>query len=53
METAAVIQNLDLVICADMVIAHLAGALGVPVWLALHVAADFEGASTRQPALPR
>jgi tetratricopeptide (TPR) repeat protein len=35
MDTAAVMKNLDLVIAADTAIAHLAGALGVPVWLAL------------------
>jgi Tfp pilus assembly protein PilF len=35
MDTAAVMMNLDLVISPDTVIAHLAGALGVPTWLAL------------------
>lgn len=34
-DTAAVIQQLDLVIACDSAVAHLAGALGVPVWLAL------------------
>jgi Flp pilus assembly protein TadD len=34
-DTAAVIRNLDLVISADTAIAHLAGALGVPVWTAI------------------
>lgn len=34
-DTAAVIGQLDLVITADTAIAHLAGALNVPVWLAL------------------
>lgn len=39
MDTAAVIKNLDLVITVDTSIAHLAGALGAPVWLMiLHVA---------------
>jgi hypothetical protein len=33
--TAAVIANLDLVITADTGIAHLAGAMGKPVWIAL------------------
>ena len=32
---AAIMKNLDLVIACDTLIAHLAGALGVPVWLAL------------------
>jgi hypothetical protein len=35
MDTAAVMQHLNLVICSDSAVAHLAGALGVPVWLAL------------------
>jgi tetratricopeptide (TPR) repeat protein len=35
MDTAAVIKNLDLVICPNTALVHLAGALGVPVWLAL------------------
>lgn len=35
MDTAAVIHNLDLVIAADTVVAHLAGALGAPLWAAL------------------
>jgi tetratricopeptide (TPR) repeat protein len=33
--TAALVQNLDLVITCDSAPAHLAGALGVPVWVAL------------------
>ena len=32
-DTAALIGNLDLVIAADTAVAHLAGALGKPVWL--------------------
>jgi Flp pilus assembly protein TadD len=32
-ETAALIENLDLVITVDTVIAHLAGGLGKPVWI--------------------
>ncbi len=35
MDTAAVMRNLDLIITSDTAIPHLAGALGVPVWLLL------------------
>jgi len=33
-DTAAIMQNLDLIITSDTSVAHLAGALGRPVWLA-------------------
>ena len=35
MDTAAIMMNLDLVITSDTAVPHLAGALGVPVWVAL------------------
>jgi tetratricopeptide (TPR) repeat protein len=41
MDTAAVMMNLDLVVSADTAVAHLAGALGVPVWLALPFVPDW------------
>ena len=41
MDTAAVMKNLDLVITCDTAIAHLAGGLGVPVWVALQLAPDW------------
>jgi hypothetical protein len=40
-DTAAVIENLDLVISIDSVIAHLAGALGKPVWILLRFVAHW------------
>ena len=40
-DTAAVIALLDLVICVDTAVAHLAGALGKPVLILLPYAADF------------
>ncbi|WP_222619305.1 tetratricopeptide repeat protein [Undibacterium hunanense] len=40
-ETAAVIANLDLVITVDTSVAHLAGALGKPVWIMLPFSPDF------------
>jgi tetratricopeptide (TPR) repeat protein len=41
MDTAAVLVNLDLMITCDSAVAHLAGALGVPVWVALPFAPDW------------
>src|SRR5205085_11720915 len=40
-ETAAVIASLDLVISVDSMVAHLAGALVVPLWPLLHDTADW------------
>ena len=39
--TAAAIANLDLCICVDSALAHLAGAMGCPVWVLLPLAADW------------
>jgi len=41
LDTAAIMASLDLVICSDSAIGHLAGALGRPVWLALKLAPDW------------
>lgn len=40
-DTAALIQCLDLVITVDTSVAHLAGALGRPVWVLLRFAPDW------------
>ncbi|MBM4220713.1 MAG: tetratricopeptide repeat protein, partial [Gammaproteobacteria bacterium] len=40
-DTAALIAGLDLVISVDTSVAHLAGALGKPVWLLLPAAPDY------------
>src|SRR5262249_53447744 len=41
LDPAAIMKTLDLVVTADTAAAHLAGALAVPVWLALSRAADW------------
>jgi hypothetical protein len=45
-DTAAIIETLDLVITSDSAIAHLAGALGRPVWLALPSTPDWRWGMT-------
>jgi tetratricopeptide (TPR) repeat protein len=40
-DTAAILTTVDLVVTVDSAIAHLAGALGVPVWLVLSVTPDW------------
>jgi tetratricopeptide (TPR) repeat protein len=41
MDSAAVMMHLDLVITTDTAVAHLAGALGVPVWVLLHATPEW------------
>jgi len=41
LDTAAIMKNCDLVITADTAPAHLAGALGVPAWVALKYVPDW------------
>ncbi len=48
MDTAAVMKNLDLFITSDTAVAHLAGALGIPVWLMLSSTPDWRWSSTRE-----
>ena len=41
MDTAALLENVDLLIACDTAIAHLAGALGVPTWIVLNTQPDW------------
>ncbi len=48
LETAAVLVNLDLFITSDTAVAHLAGALGVPVWMPLSTTPDWRWMTHRE-----
>ena len=47
MDTAAIMRNIDLVITSDTSTAHLAGALAVPVWIALPYVASWQWMRSR------
>lgn len=47
-DTAAVMQHLDLIISSDTSVAHLAGALGRPVWVPLKFAPDWRWMRDRE-----
>ncbi|MBD2096647.1 tetratricopeptide repeat protein [Trichocoleus sp. FACHB-591] len=47
-DTAAAIAQLDLVIAIDTSVAHLAGALGKPVWLLLDTSPDWRWLTDRE-----
>jgi hypothetical protein len=49
--TAATMQSLDLLITVDTFAAHLAGALGVPVWLLLHAHCDWRWMQERDDSV--
>jgi hypothetical protein len=46
--TAGVLENLDLLISVDTSVAHLAGAMGRPVWLLLPFAPDWRWLLNRE-----
>jgi len=41
LDTAAIVSQLDLVVTPDSAVAHLAGSLGTPVWVALPLVAEW------------
>lgn len=47
-DAAAVIAQLDLVVCVDTALAHLAGALGTPVWVLVAIPSDFRWLRDRE-----
>jgi tetratricopeptide (TPR) repeat protein len=47
LDSAAVMMNLDLIVSSDTAIAHLAGALGRPLWIALKHAPDWRWMTER------
>lgn len=50
-DTAAAMENLDLVICCDTSVAHLAGALARPVWVAVATVPDWRWLLERDDTL--
>lgn len=51
MDTIALMQNLDLVITVDTSIAHIAGAMGIPVWIILPKCSDFRWFTKRSDSV--
>ena len=50
-ETAAVMANLDLIISCDTAAAHLAGAIGKPVWIAVNRVSDWRWMEEREDTI--
>jgi ADP-heptose:LPS heptosyltransferase len=46
-DTAALVQNLDLVISVDSAVAHLAGALGIRTWVLVQFVPDWRWLTER------
>lgn len=51
-DTAEIMAGLDLVIAVDTAVAHLAGALGMPVWILLPASADWRWGELGAEATP-
>jgi hypothetical protein len=48
LNTAAIVSSLDLVVSSDCATVHLAGGLGVPVWMATSLAPDWRWLQERE-----
>src|SRR5206468_1395856 len=48
---AEAIMSLDLILTIDTMVAHLAGALGVPVWTMLHAECDWRWPKTGRQSI--